>query len=111
MTPQDQQVALWQGFVARVTLTFPFEVELIVRPCRDDNVRAEMAVALHVLERDSREPITVSTRRPCAPWTDDRAAEEMVFDLLEIALRHEIHESVRIDGKLAREMHRPVAEG
>ena len=48
---------------------------------------------LHVLDRETREPITVHTRRPCAPWSTDEAAIEMLFDLLAIALRHETHEA------------------
>lgn len=103
MSDADEQVALWSAFAARVKLTFPFRIDVIVRP-HDD--RASMGVELHVPERDTREPITVLTRRPCAPWTNDEDAIEMLFDLLEVALRHEAHESVRLDGKFARELHR-----
>jgi hypothetical protein len=57
-----------------------------------------------VLERDTRDPITVHTRRP-APWTNEEEAVDLIFDLLDTALRHETHESVRVDGKLVRELH------
>jgi hypothetical protein len=102
-----EQLALWSAFAARVTLTFPFRIDVLVRPCSRETHRdrVEMGVELHVLERDTREPITVLTRRPCAPWTNDQDALEMLFDLIDVALRHEAHESVRLDGKLAREMH------
>lgn len=30
----------------------------------------------------------------------------MLFDLLEVALRHETYESVRLDGKLVNELHK-----
>lgn len=107
---QAEQVALWSAFAERVELRFPFRVDVIVEPCdrygdKRDN-RAQIRVRLHVLERDTREPITVDSRRPCAPWTSDEAATEMLFDLLEVALRHETYESVRLDGKLVNEMHK-----
>jgi hypothetical protein len=91
-----EQVRLWSAFAARVRLTFPF-------PRGSD--RAEVGVELHVLERDTREPITVHTRRP-APWTNDEDAIELVFDLLDVAMRHEIYESVWLDRALARELHK-----
>lgn len=107
MSAQAEQVSLWSAFGARVALTFPFRVDVIVRACERANHpgQAEMGVELHVPDRDTREPITVLTRRPCAPWTDDSAAIEMLFDLLEVALRHETNESVRLDGMLVRDTH------
>lgn len=106
----SEQVALWSAFVARVELRFPFRIDVIAEPCdrysddRNDG-RAQLRVRLHVLDRDTREPITVDSRRPCAPWTDDKAAADMLFDLLEVALRHETYESVRLDGVLVNEVH------
>lgn len=104
-----EEVALWQAFAARIELRYPFLVDLIIEPCDrygdDRDSRAQMRVRLHVLERDTREPITVDSRRPCAPWTTDQAALEMLFDLLEVALRHETYESVRIDGRIALDTH------
>lgn len=102
------QLALWQAFAARVTLTFPFRVDVLVSldcqpPPHGDRIR--LGVELHVLDRETREPITTLTRRHCGAWTDDAAAVELLFDLLEIALRHETHESVRLDGALVRELH------
>jgi len=106
------QVDLWSAFAARVDLRFPFLVNVVITECQHQRHscdpscdRARMVIRLHVLERDTREPITVDSGRPCAPWTNDQAAMEMLFDLLEVALRHETYESVRIDGKLVNEMH------
>lgn len=107
------EVALWSAFAARIELRFPFRVDVIVAECEHGRHsckmpgcdRARMSVRLHVLDRDTREPITVDSGRPCAPWTDDKAATEMLFDLIEVALRHETYESVRLDGKLVNELH------
>jgi hypothetical protein len=100
------ELALWQAFAKRIKLTLPFRVDVIVRPSDSKDDRVKMGVELHVPERDTREPITVLTQRHCAPWTNDEDAVEMLFDLLDIALRHEAHESVRLDGVLVRELHR-----
>jgi len=101
-------IARWQAFASRVTLTFPFRVDVVVsqRASRVGPDRTHMRVVLHVLERDTREPITVDSGRPCATWTSDGDAVEMLFDLLDVALRHEAHESVRLDGALVRELHK-----
>lgn len=110
-------MALWQAFAARVKLTFPFQVDLIIEPAENNRTStangnsAQMRVQLHVLERSTRQPIQVSTRRPCGPWMGDAPAEELLFDLLDTALRHELYESVWIDGKLSRELHRQPPEG
>lgn len=93
----------WKLFAGRVTLTFPFRVDVQIGVYADGN--PDMSVVLHVLDRDTREPITVRTRRPCPPWSGDEAAIELLFELLDIAFRHEIYESVRIDEKLARPLH------
>jgi hypothetical protein len=103
-----EDLALWQAFAARIKLTLPFRVDVIVRSSDRKGDRVMMGVELHVPERDTREPITVLTQRHCAPWTTDDAAIEMLFDLLDIALRHEAHESVRLDGALVRELHKYV---
>lgn len=111
MRTQAEEVELWSAFARRVTLSFPFQVDILVSPHNMPEMRsfsfgrAMMGVQLHVLDRDTREPITVLTRRPCAAWTSDEDAANMLFDLLEIALRHETFESVRIDGKLVRDLH------
>lgn len=102
MTDYEQ----WKAFAARVTLTFPFRVDLEVEPC--DDGRVSVAVQLHVPERDTREPITVRTRRH-ARWENEQDAVDVIKDLLETALKHEIHESVRVDGKLALDTHAPHA--
>lgn len=109
----SEQVALWSAFAARIELRFPFRVDVLVAECEHgrhscaaDCDRARMSVRLHVLDRDTREPITVDSGRPCAPWTNDEAATDMLFDLLDVALRHETYESVRLDGKLVNEMHK-----
>lgn len=106
------QVSLWSAFAARIELRFPFRVEVLVEECQHQRHscapqcdRARMAVRLHVLDRDTREPITVDSGRPCPPWTDDKAATEMLFDLLEVALRHEAYEAVRLDGNIANDPH------
>lgn len=97
----------WQLFAKRVTFTFPFQVDVIISmdskpPPHGDRVL--VGVQLHVLDRDTRQPITVLTSRH-ALWTNEEEAVELMFDLLDIALKHEAHESVRIDGKLARPVH------
>jgi len=109
-------MALWQAFADRVKLTFPFKVDLIIEPADNNRTStkdgdAQMRVQLHVLERSTREPIQVSTRRPTGPWMGDAPAEELLFDLLDTALRHELYESVWIDGKLSRELHTQPPEG
>lgn len=105
----DDQLALWSAFAARVTLTFSFRVDILVsidrRPPPHGD-RVQMGIELHVPERDTREPITVRTRRHCGEWTSDDLAIELLVDLLRIALHHEIYESVRLDGVLARELHK-----
>ena len=113
MNDADSELALWTAFVARVKLTFPFRVDVMIEPCDADRTsvitgdrRFQMAVELHVLERSTREPITVKTRQPFGKWISDKDAEELLFDLLDIAFRHEIYESVWIDGKLRRELHK-----
>lgn len=104
----QREIALWSAFAARVKLTLPFRVDVLVRPSDRKNDRVMMGVEMHVPERDTREPITVLTQRHCAAWTSDEAAIEMLFDLLDVALRHEVHESVRLDGALVRELHKYV---
>jgi hypothetical protein len=108
----SEQVALWSAFAARIELRFPFRVDVLVAECEHGRHscspgcdRARMSVRLHVLDRDTREPITVLTRRPCAPWTSDEDAVSMLLDLLEIALKHETLESVWIDGRLTLDLH------
>lgn len=103
---QAEQIALWSAFAKRVELRFPFRVDVIIEATERHSDRAQMRVRLHVRERDTREPITVDSRRPCALWTTDEAATDMLFDLLEVALRHETYESVWLDGKLVNEMHK-----
>lgn len=103
---QADELAVWSAFAARVALTFPFRVDGLIRPCERHADRVEMGVELHVLDRDTRESITVVSRRPCASWTTDKDATDMLFDLLEVALRHETYESVRLDGKLVNELHK-----
>ena len=107
MSALDEQVALWSAFSARVELRFPFRIDVQVAPCSRETHpdQAEMGVELHVLDRDTREPITVKSRRPCAPWSDDDVALDMLFDLIGVALTHETYESVRLDGQLARGLH------
>ncbi len=104
----SDDLALWQAFAARVKLTFPFRIDVLIsldrRPPPHGD-RVQMGVELHVLERDTREPITVLTRQHVGDWTTDEDAIEVLFELLAIGLRHETDESVRVDGKLAREMH------
>lgn len=104
--------ALWSAFAERVTLSFPFRVDVVVSEADADRTStqsgarlAQMAVVLHVLDRDTREPITVRTRRPVGEWKSDEEAVDVLFELLGIALTHETHESVRLDGKLVREVH------
>ncbi len=110
---RPDQVGLWAAFAARVELRFPFRVDVIIAACEHGRYscapscdRARTLIRLHVLDRDTRAPITVDSGRPCAPWTDDAAATDMLFDLLEVALRHETYESVRLDGRLVNEMHK-----
>ncbi len=104
------ELALWQAFAARVTLTFPFRVDVTVV---QDGDRVQMGVELHVLDRETREPITVHTRRyvagPVIGWTNDEDAIAIIFELLEIALRHEMNESVRLGGELVRDTHKALA--
>jgi hypothetical protein len=110
----SDQVALWSAFAGRIELRFPFRVDVIVMPAAADRTsgksadRAQMKVRLHVLDRDTREPITVDSGRPCAMWTNDEDATDMLFDLLDVALRHEARESVRLDGKLVGDPHGAV---
>ena len=108
MTDEEQ----WVDFCSRVKLTFPFRVDVFIEPADSNRTstqngdrRVQMAVELHVLERSTREPIKVKTRRPCGPFNYEEA-EELLFDLLDIAFKHEIYESVWIDGKLSRELHK-----
>lgn len=108
-------MALWQAFAARVKLTFPFQVDIVIEPAHQDRhsteydpERVQMVAVLHVFERSTREPITVKTRRPCGPWMGDAPAEELLFDILDTALRHELYESVWIDDKLSRELHKTI---
>lgn len=102
---QAEEVALWSAFAARLELRFPFRVDVIIEPAQHHPERAQMRVRLHVLERETREAITVDSRGPCRRWSDDGAATDLLFDLLETALRHETYESVRLDGKLVNELH------
>jgi hypothetical protein len=101
----------WQTFAARVSLTFAFRIDITVRidvqsGHRD---RVQVGVELHVPERDTREPITVHTRRHVGAFTTDEDGTELIFDLLEIALRHEMNESVRLDGRLVRDTHKAAS--
>jgi hypothetical protein len=100
---RTEEFALWATFAQRVSLTFPFQVDVLVS--ESDRDRVKMGVQLHVLDRDTREPITVLTQRHCAAWTNDADAIEMLRDLLEIALKHETNESLRLDGKLVNDVH------
>lgn len=112
MTEVETVLAAWRAFAARVTLTFPFRVDVLVEidsrpPPHGD--RVSVGVELHVLDRDTREPITVRTRSHVGPLLSDDAGIGFIFDLLATALRHETYESVRLDGNLQRDQHaRPV---
>ncbi len=104
-----KQLADWQAFAARVTLTFPFRIDILVAiDCRPPphGDRVQVGVDLHVPDRDTRAPITVLTRRHPGPFISDVLGVDLIFSLLEIALRHEMYESVRLDGALVRELHR-----
>ncbi len=101
----DADLDAWKAFAARVTLTFPFRIDVTVQLDTRHGNRVQVGVELHVLERDTREPITVHTRRPVGAFVSDEEGIDFIFDLLEIALRHETYESVRLDGKLVRELH------
>lgn len=113
---QADEIGLWSAFAARIELRFPFRVDVIIEAADEgrtstqkDPGRAQMRIRLHVLERDTREPITVDSRRPCHRWSTDEAATDLLFDLLDVALRHETYESVRLDGRLVNEMHKAVS--
>lgn len=108
MADINAELDRWRAFAARATLTFPFRVDVTVQidsrpPPHGD--RVQVGVELHVFDRDTRTPITVHTRRHPGPWVSDEKGVDLIFDLLEIALRHEAHESVWLDGKIARELH------
>ncbi len=109
----DAQVLIWREFAKRIELRFPFPIDLEVAIDREsrNQPRVMLAVVLHVLERDTREPITVRTRRPCDPWNGTADAVELVRDLLKTGLHHEIDESVRLDGHLERDVHGPQDPG
>jgi hypothetical protein len=99
-------LAAWKAFADRVTLTFPFRVDVLVRQDEAPREwRTLVGVELHVLDRDTREPITVLTRRHVGPFVSDEEGVDLIFELLEIALRHEMSESVWLDGKLLRDQH------
>lgn len=108
MSDVQTNLADWQAFAARVSLTFAFRIDITVvidvSPGHID--RVQVGVELHVPDRDTREPITVHTRRHVGAFTTDNDGTELIFDLLEIALRHEMNESVRLDGQLVRDTHR-----
>lgn len=108
----DEEFALWSAFVARVQINLPFRVGITLAK-DEDGERVRMGVELHVLDRDTREPIKVHTRQhvagPAIGWTNDEDAIGVVFGLLDIALKHEINEAVRLDGKLVRDTHAPVS--
>lgn len=107
--PIDATLAAWTAFAARVTLTYPFRVDVTVqldsRPLPHGD-RVQVGVELHVPERDTREIITVHTRQHVGPWVNDEDGVKLLFDLLRIALQHETNESVRLDGKLVRDTHK-----
>ncbi len=105
MRAVDENLAAWHAFAARISLTFAFRIDVTVAL---DGNRVQVGVELHVPERDSREPITVHTRRHVGPFTTDEDGTELIFDLLEVALRHEMNESVRLDGRLVRDTHKGV---
>lgn len=111
MSDAAADLAVWTTFASRVTLTFPFRVDVTVgidsRPPPHDD-RVQIGVELHVLDRDTREPIKVHTRRHVGAFTSDEDGIELIFELLEIALRHETYESVRLDGTLARQLHKRI---
>lgn len=109
VSKQEEQIARWSEFTARVKLTFPFRVDILVRPGDGHHAdQASVGVELHVLERNSREPITVYTRQHVGDFTNDSDALDVLFELIGTALVHETHESVWLDGKLARELHKAV---
>lgn len=101
------QVQLWSAFAERLTITFAFPIAVFVFPHAHEADRAVLAVELTVPDRDTRETITVRTRRPCAPWSTDDDALEMLLDLIDVALRHEVHEALRLDGVRVRDPHAP----
>jgi hypothetical protein len=105
----NADLVAWKAFAARVTLTFPFRVDVLVK--QDETPRewrTLVGVEVHVPDRDTREPITVLTRRHVGPFVSDEEGIDLIFELLEIALRHEMSESVRLDGKLVRDQHARV---
>lgn len=110
MTDDVTDLAAWQSFAARVALTFAFRIDITVRiDSQPKGGRVQVGVELHVPERDTREPITVHTRRHVGAFTTDEDGTELIFDLLEIALRHEMNESVRLDGQLVRDTHKAAS--
>lgn len=103
----SEDLAAWQAFAARVTLSLPFRVDVLVKQDEAPREwRTLVGVELHVPDRDSREPITVLTRRHVGPFVSDEEGINLIFELLEIALRHETSEAMRLDGRLVRDQHK-----
>lgn len=104
------EVERWEAFAKRVSFHFPFPVELHVDACSPRlGSCCLLRVELHVLDRETREPIRVSTRRHAPLWSSDYGGEanatRLVFDLVTVALIHEMRESIRVDGKLVDDPH------
>lgn len=81
------------------------EVRLPGIPCElgvvEEEGREIVSVELTVRCHDTGEMIKVRTRRPVMPLSlmTDREAEEVVRDLIRIALLHEIDEAIAINGQ------------
>lgn len=96
----------WSAFAKRVSLAFPFPIAVLVEP-HEDGERAIVAVELTVPERDTRESITVKTRQACI-WSGEKDAIELLLHVVDVALRHEVHEALLLDGKRIMDPHRTL---
>lgn len=119
MTVEETSEA-WKAFRDRVQLSLAYQVDIIVTWVPESAggfafpspfyaepkpARVKVSINVHTHERDTKEPITVASGRHVGEWTTDDAAIATLLDLLDIAIRHEIREAFRVDGKLVRDPH------
>ena len=98
----------WRRYLESVAVPFAFPIRLGVE---EQDGREILFVELTVLDSSPAEipvTITVKTRRPVQPialLTNDEA-DDIVRDLVRVAVLHEIDEAIIIDGERVFDPHR-----
>lgn len=75
---------------------FPFEMKFRFNPL--DANYFSLTLSLKVLERDTREPTTISLSRSDSTRITHDQLDELIMDMLRYMVMHELEESVFVNG-------------